>query len=400
MDHHESWSLSAVIPLKLTWRNLLRHKLRVLLTVGSLTVAFFLLCVLRALVVSLDSGIKEASSERLVVQSAVSLFVSLPESYQGKIDSVPGVEETMKMTWFGGYYQDSANMFGQFSVDPDRLERIYPEIELIEGTWEDFRVSRTACIVGSATAQKFGWSVGERVPIIGTIFARTDGTAWEFDIAGIYHSKGASIDDTTLFFHWEYLDEALKAGAAGGPSGIGVYTVMIADDFDQVSVGAAIDALFENGPQRVQSTPEAEFNAQFVSMIGNVPFFVTAIGMGVFLAILLATLNTMLMAGREQTRDIGVLKALGFGSSSAFWLLLMQSMILCGVGAGSGILLALSASKPLRGSLGTMFPGFAIHSGIVQTAVLVAIGLALFAGLAPALRARRLTVIEALREEG
>jgi len=389
-----------VVPLKLIWRNLLRHKLRVLLTAGSLTVAFFLLCVLRALVVSLDSGVKEASSDRLVVQSAVSLFVNLPASYQGKIEAIDGVEETMKMTWFGGYYKETSNMFAQFAVDSDRIETVYPEIKIVSGSWDDFRISRTACLIGKDTAAKYGWSVGQRIPLMGAIYPRSDGSAWEFDVAAIYDSVGASIDDMTMFFHWEYLDEAMKADAAGGPAGIGVFTVLISEDADQLRVGADIDALFEHGPQRVQSTREAEFNAQFVSMVGNVPFFVGAIGTGVLIAILLATLNTMLMAGREQTRDVGVLKALGFGSGAAFWLMLSQSILLCGVGAGAGILLAISASGPLRSSpLGTMFPGLAIGGEIIQTAVTVALAVSLFAGLVPAVRARRLTVVEALREE-
>lgn len=388
-----------MVPLKLIWRNLLRHKLRVLLTAGSLTVAFFLLCVLQALVVSLDKGVKEASSQRLIVQSAVSLFVNLPASYQGKIESIDGVKETMKMTWFGGYYQETSNMFAQFAVDSDRIERMYPEIELVSGSWEDFRASRTACLIGKGTAAKYGFSVGQRIPIMGRIYPRSDGSPWEFDVAAIYDSKVGSVDDLTMFFHWEYLDEAMEAGASSGPAGIGVYTVQISDDSEQLQVGADIDELFQNGPQRVQSTPEAEFNAQFVSMVGNVPFFVGAIGTGVLIAILLATLNTMLMAGREQTRDVGVLKALGFGGSAAFWLLLSQSILLCGVGSGAGILLALSAEGSLRSTLGTTFPGFNIGGEIVQSAVAVAIAVAFFAGLAPAVRARRLTVVEALREE-
>lgn len=389
-----------MVPLKLIWRNLFRHKLRVFLTAGSLTVAFFLLCVLQALVVSLDQGVKNASKKRLVVQSAVSLFVNLPASYQGKIEAIEGVEETMKMTWFGAYFREPSNMFAQFAVDADRIERIYPNIELVSGTWDQFRASRMSCLVGRDTAAKYGWSVGDRVPLVGMIYPRTDGTEWQFDIAGIYDAAAeASIDDQTLYFHWEYLDEALDAGASGGPDGIGVYSVLISEGFGQPEVGADIDSLFENGPQRVQSTPEGEFNAQFVSMVGNVPFFVGTIGMGVLIAILLATLNTMLMSGREQTRDVGVLKALGFGGGAAFWLLLSQAILLCGVGAGAGILFALGVEGPLRRTLGSSFPGFEINQEVTLPAISVAIAVALIAGLAPALRARRLTVIEALREE-
>ena len=389
-----------MVPLKLIWRNLLRHKLRVLLTAGSLTVAFFLLCVLQALVVSLDQGVKNASKKRLVVQSAVSLFVNLPISYQGKIETIEGVEETMKMTWFGGYYREPANMFAQFAVDADRMETIYSNVELIEGSWNEFKNTRMSCLVGKETANKYGWSVGDRVPIVGMIYPRLDGSEWQFDIAGIYDAGAeASIDDLTMYFHWDYLEEAMEAGATTGADGIGVYSVLLSDGYSQAGVGAEIDSLFENGPQRVQSTPEGEFNAQFVSMVGNVPFFVGTIGMGVLIAILLATLNTMIMSGREQTRDVGILKALGFDGSAAFWLLLSQSLLLCGLGAGTGIFLALGIEGPLQAVLGSNFPGLQINREVLTPAIILAICVALFAGLAPALRARRLTVIEALREE-
>ena len=161
------------IPLVLVPKNLGKHWLRTLLTAGSITVAVFLLCVLRALVVSLDAGVSEAASNRLIVQSAVSLFVSLPEAYESKLRAVEGVEEITKFQWFGGYFEDPANFFGQFGADPQQLLDIYDEIEIVDGSADGFLNTRTGCLIGEQLVTRFGWNVGDRVPITGTIITIT-----------------------------------------------------------------------------------------------------------------------------------------------------------------------------------------------------------------------------------
>ncbi|MCB9914093.1 MAG: ABC transporter permease [Planctomycetes bacterium] len=389
------------MPLRLVAKNLFAHRLRALLTIASFAVAIFLLCVLRALVVSLDAGVRNATSNRLVVQSAVSLFVSLPESYLGKLHQVDGVEEVARVQWFGGFYQEPGNFFGQFGVDPDQFLRIFPEIRLVPDSPADalerFHSERRACLVGRKTAEKFGFKVGDTIPIIGTIFQRTDGEPWEFEVVGIYELESMVWDETTLFFPFEYLSETLDAGAATGPKGSGIFYLQLDGSIPPVSVAAATDALFENGPQRVQTTSEAEFNAQFVSMIGNVPFFVTTIGGGVLAAIVLAVLNTMLLSGREQTHTIGVLKALGFSDGTVFGVMLGQAMLLTLVGGGAGIALAIASGPGFQAFLGTMFPGYEITDGILGQAALLSVAVGLAAGLLPAWRARSMQAVEALR---
>jgi putative ABC transport system permease protein len=378
-----------VPPLHLVWRNLTKRKARFLLTAGSLAIAIFLLCLLRSLVVALEAGVKAAAADRLIVQSKVSLFVYLPQSYGPKIASVEGVERVMRWNWFGGYYQDQGNFFAQFACDQDELQAIYPEIQLVDGEWDDFLRDRKACIVGEATASKYGFKVGDSVPIIGALFPKTDGTTWDFRVAGIYKSTKKNVDDATLFFHYKYLENALDSGEGGGPAGS-----------DRTEVMSRIDALFEQGPQVVQTTTEAEFQAQFVSMIGNVPLFVSSIGGGVMVAILLAALNTMLMAAREQTRDIGVLKALGFGDGVVAGVLLWQSLALCACGGGVGILLAASTEDFVAKMLGTVFPGYEVTSATLWAAAGATLLVGLVAGVGPALRARGLSVIDALRRTG
>jgi putative ABC transport system permease protein len=331
------------------------------------------------------------------VQSSVSLFVYLPESYEAKIRQVEGVGEIVRWNWFGGYYQEPSNFFAQFATDADRLLDVYPQIELVEGSREAFESERTACIVGFETARKYGFEVGDTVPIVGTIFPRMDGQPWTFKVVGIYRSTKESIDQNTLFFHAQYLEKALENGETEGPSGVGIYVVKLTDVADRNEVMSSIDALFEGGPQRVQTTTEAEFQAQFVSMVGNVPLFVSSIGTAVMLAIVLAVLNTMLMAAREQTRDVGVLKALGFSDGSVFGLMLLQSLCLCALGGAAGIALARLTQPGMRRLLGTVFPNYDLTPQTVLLGSLLTLAIGLVAGIAPAWRARRMNAIEALR---
>ncbi len=384
-------------PFRLVVRNLFKHKIRALLTVASIAVALFLLCVLRALVVSLEAGVRHAAINRLIVQSSVSLFVYLPESYEPKLRQIDGVENLCRWNWFGGHYQEPKNFFGQFATDADTLLDTYPEIKIIDGSHETFVKEKTSCLIGKVLVEKYGFKVGDTVPIIPTIFQRRDGRAWEFKVAGVYESSKPNVDQATLFFHDEYLDRALEAGDADGPRGAGLFVLKTRPGSDHTAMMSEIDAMFENGPQRVQTTTEAEFQAQFVSMIGNVPFFVASIGTGVMIAILLAALNTMLMAAREQTRDVGVLKALGFRDGQVFAALLIQSMVLCGVGGFLGVGLAKLLEPFFVGLLGTSFPAYAVTNAVMIAGGLVTVGTGFVAGIIPALNAKNLAVIDALR---
>lgn len=393
--------------LRLVWRNLSRHPVRSLLTLGSLVVALFLLCLLRSLVTTLESGVKDARSNRLVVQSAVSLFVEMPLAYQPRIAALEGVESTCKWQWFGGYYQSERNFFAQFAVDQDSLFDVYPEIGLVDHPRaagrtpaqqrEEFLSVRTACIIGDALAEEFGWSVGDTIPLIGGIFPPAEGETWSFRVAGIYRPGSSSVDARTMYFRWDYFQRTLEEGPDRFTPGMGVLMLRTAPDADQQRLMADVERMFEHGPQRVQCTTEAEFQAQFVSMVGNVPFFVASIGGGVLIAILLACVNTMLMAGREQTHDVGILKALGFTDRTAFTVLIGQSLLLCALGGGLGVLAALQTEPMIARALGVMFPNYAVAPETVALGLAISVGIGLVAGIMPAWTAGRLRVVEALR---
>jgi len=384
---------------RLVRRNLTQHPLRSFLTVGSILVAVFLLCTLRTLVTTLGALTSDARSDRLSVQSAVSLFVDMPLSYQSKLQSVEGVQDVCKWQWFGGIYIDPSNFFGQFAVDEENLLDIYPEFEITEGSREAFMGTRTACLVGRGLVDQFGWELGQTIPLMGALFPHPDGTdvAWEFELAAIYEPTKANFDDRTMFFHWEYFEETYEQTDAGSQGiGVGVYVLKLTPDANSTQIMSDVDAMFANGPQCVQTTTEAEFQAQFVSMFGNIPFFVGAIGGAVLFAILLSCINTMLMASREQTRDIGVLKSIGFSDSKMFLLFLAQSLVLCGLGGALGLSLALFMEGGIATMLGAMIPGYDITNETIQLGVIITIGIGLIAGFVPALRASRLPCVTAL----
>lgn len=382
---------------KLVLRHLLGHKGRSFLTIGAVAIALFLLCVLTTLVTALEAGVEAASSSRLMVQSAVSLFVGLPVSYQDKIAKIDGVEGISKWQWFGGVYQDPSNFFGQFAVDHQNLFDVYPELKVDPEAQARFATRRNACIVGYQLAAQFDWKPGDTIPLIGALFPHPDGddVAWQFELAGTYRSESAAIDNRTLFFHWDYFQETQEA--SGNEIEVGVIVLKVAPGADVSRMMAETDALFENGPQRVRTTTEKEFQRQFVSMVGNIPMFVSWIGGGVLVAILLACVNTMLMAARQQTHDVGILKALGFTDAAAFRVMLAQALALCGLGGAVGIGSALLAQPALLLVLGTFFPGYAITSGTLVLAVLVTLGLGLISGLMPAMHSSQLRCVDALR---
>jgi putative ABC transport system permease protein len=380
---------------RLVWRNLTRRPLRSSLTVLSLVVAIFLICALRTLITTLSAGVENADSRRLAVMSATGLFVELPIKYQAAIDAIPGVELTTKFQWFGGYYRSQRNFFAQFAVDPQTMLQMYPECQVTEAEQQVFLRERTSCLIGRQLAEDFGWKVGDTIPIIGALHPHPDDKAWEFQVAGVYRSDVPNFDNRTLFFHWDYFEETLKQG--GVPPGVGVFSIRVAKGADIPQVIAAVEQTFHDSEQRVDCATEAEFQRQFVTMFGNIPLFVGWIGSGVVLAILLACVNTMLMAVREQTIDIGIQKALGFTDASMFGLLIAQSLFLAGLGGGLGLFLAWSLQGFLADQLGAFLPGFVIHGSTFAIAAAIAVGIGLVAGIVPARQASRLRCVQALR---
>lgn len=384
--------------LRLVFKNLFAHPVRSVLTIGSLAIAIFLMCFLASLVTALNAGVNQIGVRRLWTQSAISLFSTLPQNYEQKIEALPEVDKAAKFQWFGGYYQEPGNFFGQFAVDPEELLAAYPEMEVVSGSYEDFLADRRSAILGIATAEKYGFAVGDTLPLIGTLFVNhpVPTAAWEFKVAAIYDADEPYIDRSAMFFHWDFFAETYEASQGLAPEcGTFVFTPSEGADLDAVS--ATVDELFAGGPMRTQTVTESEFNRQFVGMIGGLPRLLGFLGFGVFVAILFAVVNTMLMASREQTHDVGVLKALGFSDGRVAAFMLAQSFALCVLGGAVGLAFAKFIEPGVRAGLASMFPGFRIEPQTMLQAFFVALALGLVAGIVPAVVARRLSPVEALR---
>jgi len=400
-------------PWKLARKHLREHWVRSGLTMAALTVAFFLLCFLISIVTTINSAVKQSSGTRLIVQSAVSLFVQLPRDYQAKIATVPGVKYVSKFQWFGGYYREISNFFAQFGVDQDVFFDMYrKDIEIKEGPHGEtgpaarpavlaaLDADRRACIVGERLLDDFGWKIGDTIPLMGTLYQKRDRTAWEFKIVGSYHPLKTNVDNRTIFFRYDYLQEFLDNDLATGPDDIGVFNVTVGEGFDPPAVIAGIDRLFENGPQKTLTTTEAAFQAGFVSMLGNLPFFIGTIGGAVVFAVLFSVINTMMMAGRQRAHEAGILKALGFRDGVLARLMLAESLLLSLTGGALGIVLALVSQGPLRIRLGPRFPNYQVAPETLGIAIATAALIGLIAGIAPSLMTWRLKPTEALRSEG
>lgn len=382
--------------LKLAFKNLFAHPLRSALTIGALAIATFLVCFLASIATALEAGVSANTVRRLWTRTAISLFSTMPQNYEQKIESLPEIDQAVKLQWFGGYFREQKNFFAQFAIEPEHLLDIYDEIYVVEGDYEDFLANRNSAFIGKALADKFGWTVGSKIPLTATIFTKPDESPWEFEVAAIYEADSANIDRSTLFFHWDLFEETVK-GFSGEAPEVGVFLFTPKEGADLDVVSAQVDALFEGGPMRTLTTTESEFQREFIGMIGNLPRFITFLGTGVFIAILLACVNTMLMAAREQTNDVGVLKSLGFSDGRVFGLMLTQGLFLCGIGGGLGIAMAKGSESGFRDMLAAQFPGYLVSDTTVLGAIVLTLVVGFVAGLVPAIHARRLSPVAALR---
>jgi putative ABC transport system permease protein len=369
--------------------NLFRKKIRFILTIGSFAVALFLFGVLAVVRVAFSGGVDIAGADRLVVINRTSIIQPLPLAYADKIKRIPGVKEITYANWFGGVYQDERNFFPQFAIDVENQRRVYPEFDIPEEQWQNFVKDRQGAIAGAATAKRFGWKVGDRIPIKGTFL----GGVWEFNLDGIYHGTRQADDETQFWFQWKRLEEQVPERLKGQ---VGWYTVKLDHPDDSLRISKAIDGEFANSPFETHTDTEKAFAAGWVKQFGNIQFLIMAIGGVVFFTLLLVTGNTMAIAVRERTGELAVLKAVGYSDRFVLLFVLFESLMIALIGGAVGLGLAklfTLGGDPTRGLLPFFFlPGQAILAGLALTVLVGAIS-----GLIPAIGAMRLRVVDALR---
>ena len=375
--------------LPLVWRNLLRRKVRTTFTLLSIVVAFVLFGYLSAIRVAFGMGVDVAGADRMLVIHKVSLIQPLPESYLGRIAAIDGVEDISHTTWFGGIYQDPRNFFAQFAVDPESYLRIYPELGLTDEEKQRWLANRTGAVVDRATADRFGWSVGNRIPLQGTIWRTRNGATWEFTIQAIV--DGSTGSAAQFLFHHEYLAEANVRGRGS----VGQYIVRVDNSARSAEVAAAIDSRFANSPAETRTTTEQAFLQSLADQLGNVGAMLTAILGAVFFTLLLITTNTMAQAIRERTSELAVLKTLGFTNGRVLALVLLEAGVLAVVGGAAGlglVSLILSGGDPTGGFL----PEFAIPPRDLAVGAGLVVALGAISATWPGVRATRLQIVDGL----
>ena len=379
----------------LLWAGLFRKKTRTILTLLSVCVAFLLFGLLHAVTVAFESGADSADAKRLLTTARYSIIEPLPLAYLRRIEQVPGVVGVAYADWFGAKYQNESNAFPVFAVEPRRYLDMYPEFRIAHDQRAVFFTTRTGAIAGRRLVERFGWRLGQKLPISSEIHPKSDGSLhWEFDLVGILDADDPTVRGNTalVLINVAYFDEARQANKGR----TGWYIERIADSAQSRTISAAIDTLFTNSPDETKTQPEKEFAIGFAKQVGDIGALVLRILAAVFFTILLLTGNIMAQSIRERVPELAILKTIGFSDGKVTVLVLAEAVVLLLLGSGLGMLATTSLMPALNSATGGRFPPLFVHGRTWLAAMGIAVALALAIGVPPALRARRLKIIEAL----
>jgi putative ABC transport system permease protein len=377
----------------LIWKNAWRKKVRTTLTILSVLVAFLLYALLSAIGYAFKSGADLADAERLVVIDKISLINPLPVSYEGKIAATPGVGSVTHASWFGGYYQDVRNQMPQFPVEPKEYFAMYPELKMPPEQLEAWANNRIGMAVGEELAAQFGWKIGDRIPLQATIWTKQDGgRAWEFELEGIFSTDDPRGGTSYMLFNYEYFEEA----RAFGKGTVGWYILRVANGANPVEVANAVDAQFANSPNETETSTEQAFVESFSQQFGNIALIVTLILGAVFFTLLLVSGNTMAQSVRERISELAVLKTLGFADRSVLGIVLSESVLIMLIGGLLGLGIGWLLVKGLVNTVGAFLPGVFLSPSAIVLALGLMIAAGIAAGIFPALKAMRLSIVDAL----
>jgi putative ABC transport system permease protein len=377
---------------RLILANLLRKKARLVLTIGSFAVALFLFALLGVVNDAFSRGADIVSANRLVTINRTSIINTIPLSYRDEILRIPGVKYITHDNWFGGVYQDPKNFFPQFVIDPENQRQVFPELIVPDDQWSTFLKDRQGAIVGAATMKRFGWKMGDRIPINTTLYGLQNKT-FEFNIDGVYHGAKPQDDETQFWLQWEYFKESVPASFKGQ---IGWYTIRIANPDDAPRIAKTVDNTYLNSPYETKTETESAFAEGWVKQFGNIKFLIVSIGTVVFFTLLLVTGNTMAISVRERTNELGVLKAIGFSDRAVLGFILGESIVIALTGC-VGLLLALVAIPALSRSMAGLLPPLLVTAKTLTYGVIAAIVVGFASGILPAWGAMRMRVVNALR---
>jgi putative ABC transport system permease protein len=371
--------------------NLLRKKVRLLLTLGSFAVALFLFSFLAVVRDAFGRGADLASADRLITINRTSIINLIPLSYRDKMLRIHGVKYVTHNNWFGGIYKEEKNFFPQFVIDPENQRKVFPELIVPDDQWKAFVNDRQGAIAGVKTVERFHWKIGDRIPIKTTLYG---GGSWEFNLVGIYHGKRPQDDETQFWFQWDYFEEKIPAAIKGQ---IGWYVLRVDNPDDAPRIAKAIDAEFANSPNETKTETESTFAANWVKQFGNIQFLIGSIGTVVFFTLLLVTGNTMAISVRERTSELAVFKAIGYSDRFVLFFVLAESLAIAVIGGGLGLLLAVGAVPGLGRALNGLLPNIVLSPEMLLFGLGVALLVGILSGLLPGIGAMRMRVVNALR---
>ena len=379
--------------LHLIWAALFRSKTRTLLTLLSVVAAFLLFGMLDSVRVAFNSGGQVAGANRLITSSRLSITQMLPYSLAEQIRAVPGVRKAAYAAWFGGIYQDPKNFFANFSVAPNYFD-VYRELQLPPEQLKAFQDTRTGAVVGETLAKEFGWKIGDTIPLQATIFPRGGSNDWPLQLVGIFRSKDRTLaanEERQLMMNWKYFDESndyIK-------NQVSWFTVTLDNPDHSSRVAQAIDAISANSDHETKTQTESAFQQAFVKQFADIGLIVTSIMGAVFFTLLLLTGNTMAQAVRERVPELATLKTLGFKDSTVLTLVMIESVLLIGLGGAIGMSLAATILPVLAPrTQGLLPPHVPTQTWLMGVGLILLIGVVV--GLLPALRAKRLKIVDAL----
>ncbi|WP_428102377.1 ABC transporter permease [Candidatus Rariloculus sp.] len=381
--------------LPMLWSNLKRKPLRGLLTWASVVVAFLLFGVLEAVRFALSGGVELAGQDRLISQHKVSLVQFLPLNYLNRVRSLDGVHFATSNDWFGGVYQDDRNQLVVIAVEPESFFDVYHEIPVSEEEQRAWQANQTGAVVGRSVAERFGWAVGDVVPIRSNIFTRRGGgDTWELEISTIFDWEDG--DNSAIYMHYDYLNEAREFAI----DEIGWLVLRLEDPDLAPEVAAAVDSMFANSFAETRTTTEEAFVQGFANQIGNIGAIVSAVASAVFFTMLLVTANAMAQSVRERVGEIAVLRTLGFSNLSVTLLVLLEGLAITVLGAAAGLWLGYGVTEVIgaNSALQQFLPLMEIPRQAFVTGALLAAGLGVLASVLPCVRVLRLEITDELRQ--
>lgn len=382
--------------LKLAVKNAFRHKLRTGLTILGLAVAVMAFGLLRTTIDAWYAGAEAAPPDRLIARNAVNIIFPLPLSYRDQIARVPGVEKVSYAHWFGAYYVDPKNFFANFAIDHETYFDLYREFLLDSTELAAFQSEKTAVVCGQILADRFGWKVGDRIRLIGTIYPGN----WDLHLVGIYHGQKKITDESAFFLRWDMLDENLKATVPGRAGNVGWYSMKISNPNDGVRISKAVDALFKNSLAETLTETEEAFNLSFIAMSATIITGLQLVSYLIIGIILLVLANTMAMTARERISEYAVLKTLGFRPLHLVSLIAGESVFIAIVGGVLGMLLIYPMAGGFGEAMKYFFPVFEVKPITVVLAGIFSLTVGVLASLFPIFRATRVSIVDGLRVVG